>query len=76
MQLNKNAEVVNGKKQIYTELVVAAHQDDIEIMAYSAIIECYNKKNKWFMGVKQRCDFCIKKSSPRGGTANKCYKTS
>lgn len=34
-----------------THLCFAAHQDDIEIMAYSAIIECYNKKNKWFMGV-------------------------
>ena len=39
MQLNKKAEVVCGKKQIYTELVVAAHQDDIEIMCPQAIIK-------------------------------------
>ena len=41
MQLNKNAEIVHGKKQIFTELVVAAHQDDIEIMCPQAIIKGY-----------------------------------
>ena len=32
-----------------TYLCVAAHQDDIEIMAYSQIAECYNDKNKNFV---------------------------
>jgi len=34
-----------------THLCVGAHQDDIEIMAYQGIAECYQKKNLWFAGV-------------------------
>jgi LmbE family N-acetylglucosaminyl deacetylase len=34
-----------------THLCVAAHQDDIEIMAAHAIMECFQKKDKWFTGV-------------------------
>jgi len=34
-----------------THLSIAAHQDDIEIMAYHGIAECFGRKDKWFTGV-------------------------
>jgi len=34
-----------------THLCIAAHQDDIEIMAYHGIAECFGVKDKWFTGV-------------------------
>ncbi|MGH7945914.1 MAG: PIG-L deacetylase family protein [Opitutaceae bacterium] len=34
-----------------THLCVAAHQDDIEIMAYHGIAECFGRQDKWFSGV-------------------------
>ena len=34
-----------------THLCIAAHQDDIEFMAYAPIAECFGKKDKWFCGV-------------------------
>ena len=34
-----------------TSLCITAHQDDIEIMAYGAIVDCYDKDDKWFTGV-------------------------
>ena len=34
-----------------TDLCFAAHQDDIEIMAYSPIAKCFNKESDWFTGV-------------------------
>ena len=34
-----------------THLCVAAHQDDIEIMAYQGIAECFGQADKWFSGV-------------------------
>lgn len=34
-----------------THLCVAAHQDDIEIMAYHGIAECFGRTDKWFSGV-------------------------
>ena len=34
-----------------THLCVAAHQDDIEIMAYHGIAECFGRNDKWFAGV-------------------------
>ncbi|HSB00708.1 MAG TPA: PIG-L family deacetylase [Anaerolineales bacterium] len=33
-----------------THLCIAAHQDDIEIMAAPPIIECFQQKDKWFTG--------------------------
>ncbi len=33
-----------------THMAVAAHQDDIEIMAYDGIVKCFGKANKWFLG--------------------------
>ncbi len=34
-----------------THLCICAHQDDIEIMAYHGIAECFGQKEKWFSGV-------------------------
>lgn len=34
-----------------THLCIAAHQDDVEIMAAQPIIECFQKKDKWFTAV-------------------------
>jgi LmbE family N-acetylglucosaminyl deacetylase len=34
-----------------THLCIAAHQDDIEIMAYHGIAECFGLSDRWFSGV-------------------------
>jgi LmbE family N-acetylglucosaminyl deacetylase len=34
-----------------THLAIAAHQDDIEIMAYHGIAECFGRRDRWFSGV-------------------------
>jgi LmbE family N-acetylglucosaminyl deacetylase len=34
-----------------THLCIAAHQDDIEIMAAQPILECLHQQDKWFTGV-------------------------
>jgi LmbE family N-acetylglucosaminyl deacetylase len=34
-----------------TDLCIAAHQDDIEIMAYAGIADCYGRPDRWFSGV-------------------------
>lgn len=34
-----------------THLCIAAHQDDIEIMAARPILECFQQADKWFTGV-------------------------
>ena len=34
-----------------THLCIAAHEDDIEFMAFAPIAECFGKKEKWFCGV-------------------------
>ena len=34
-----------------THLCISAHQDDIEIMAYHGIAECFGQKDRWFTGV-------------------------
>ena len=34
-----------------THMTIAAHQDDIEIMAYHGISECFQNDSKWFFGV-------------------------
>lgn len=33
-----------------THLAIAAHQDDIEIMAMSGILECFGQPERWFTG--------------------------
>lgn len=34
-----------------THLAVSAHQDDLEIMAAGAILECFQRPDRWFTGV-------------------------
>lgn len=34
-----------------THMAVTAHQDDIEIMAYHGVAECFGRPDKWFTGV-------------------------
>ncbi|HDQ70488.1 MAG TPA: PIG-L family deacetylase [Chloroflexi bacterium] len=34
-----------------THLAIAAHQDDIEIMAYDGILKCFRRDDRWFSGV-------------------------
>ena len=34
-----------------TDLCFAAHQDDIEIMAYGPVMQCYGSADNWFTGV-------------------------
>jgi LmbE family N-acetylglucosaminyl deacetylase len=34
-----------------THLGVAAHQDDLEIMAYDGILKCFGRDGEWFCGV-------------------------
>ena len=34
-----------------THLAIGAHSDDLEIMAYHGIVECYGDGDKWFSGV-------------------------
>ena len=34
-----------------THLCISAHQDDIEIMAYHGIAECFGRADQWFTGV-------------------------
>jgi LmbE family N-acetylglucosaminyl deacetylase len=46
-----------------THLCLAAHQDDIEIMAAAPILECFQQPDKWFTGVVVTDG----RGSPRGG---------
>jgi LmbE family N-acetylglucosaminyl deacetylase len=34
-----------------THICISAHQDDIEIMAFHGVLECFALPDKWFMGV-------------------------
>jgi LmbE family N-acetylglucosaminyl deacetylase len=34
-----------------THMGISAHQDDIELMAYHGIAECFGRRDKWFTGV-------------------------
>ncbi|HLC35512.1 MAG TPA: PIG-L family deacetylase [Anaerolineales bacterium] len=34
-----------------THLAVSAHQDDLEIMAAGAILECFQRPDRWFTGI-------------------------
>lgn len=34
-----------------THLAVGAHQDDLEIMAFHGVVECYGRRDQWFTGV-------------------------
>lgn len=58
MRLNEKAVlyIPDGAKESealprITHLAIAAHQDDIEFMAFAPISECFGKKDLWFGGV-------------------------
>ncbi len=51
MRLNKNAEIIKGTKDIFSHLVIAAHQDDVEIMCGDGIAQCYKKKDEGLVAV-------------------------
>ena len=34
-----------------THLAIAAHPDDIEILAFHGISECYQRNDRWFSGI-------------------------
>lgn len=34
-----------------THMGISAHQDDLEIMAYHGIVECFGRDDRWFFGV-------------------------
>ncbi|MFA5860015.1 MAG: PIG-L family deacetylase [Elusimicrobiota bacterium] len=55
---NKTAElyIPDGKPETdavkrTTHIALSAHQDDIEIMAYHGVLECFGQIDKWFFGV-------------------------
>lgn len=51
---NKNALIYfaqNGKLENVTDMCIAAHQDDVEIMAYGPISDCYENSQRNFCGV-------------------------
>lgn len=49
-----------------THLAISSHHDDIELMAFHGILECYRKNDKWFCGAVVTDGA----NSSRGG----CYK--
>ena len=51
-----------------THMAVAAHQDDIEIMAYHGIQECFGNNEAWFTGVT----LTNGADSPRNGIYEDC----
>jgi LmbE family N-acetylglucosaminyl deacetylase len=42
---------IEAALQRTTHLCIAAHQDDIEFMAYHGVLECFGRKDRWFSGV-------------------------
>lgn len=46
-----NGESVEKALARTTHMSIAAHQDDIEIMAADGILKCYQQAEKWFTGV-------------------------
>ena len=34
-----------------THMAVGAHQDDMEIMAFDGILQCFQRNDRWFCGV-------------------------
>lgn len=46
-----------------THMGIGAHQDDLEIMALAAILECFQQEEKWFAGVT----ITDGRGSPRSG---------
>lgn len=54
MIMNKNQEIYKPNKREVakiTRLAIAAHQDDVELLAYSPILDCYNNPSEAFAAV-------------------------
>lgn len=56
IKANSEVFVPDGKPvdealQRTTHMTISAHHDDIEIMAYHGIAECFNSNSNWFSGV-------------------------
>ncbi len=51
MKLNDRAVVYDGDKKVYTHLVIASHQDDVEIMCGDGIVKCYDNDKKGLVAV-------------------------
>jgi LmbE family N-acetylglucosaminyl deacetylase len=52
--MNKNQEIYKPNKREnakITRLCIAAHQDDVELLAYSPILDCYNNPDQAFVAV-------------------------
>ncbi|MDR0855439.1 MAG: PIG-L family deacetylase [Christensenellaceae bacterium] len=49
--MNPKAEIVNGGQTTVTEMCVAAHQDDVELMCPQGIVRAYEKEGKGFAAV-------------------------
>lgn len=54
---------LDGALERTTHMAISAHQDDIEIMAYHGILECFGRDDKWFLG----CVAADGAGSPRDG---------
>lgn len=39
------------EKKVYTHLVIASHQDDVEIMCPQGIVNCYDDEQKGLVAV-------------------------
>jgi len=46
-----DSESVEEALERTTHLAIAAHQDDIEIMAYDGILKCFGNPEQWFTGI-------------------------
>ncbi len=46
-----DSESVEEALERTTHLAIAAHQDDIEIMAYDGILKCFGNPEHWFTGI-------------------------
>jgi len=46
-----DSETVEEALERTTHLAIAAHQDDIEIMAYDGILKCFGNHEQWFTGI-------------------------
>ena len=69
--INKNADFFSpAGLPLYdtTHLCIAAHQDDVEIMAAAPILECFGKRDKWFSAVV----LSDGAGSPRSGVYASC----
>ncbi|MDR3186019.1 MAG: PIG-L family deacetylase [Christensenellaceae bacterium] len=68
LELNNKAEVYHGEKSVCSDLVISAHQDDIEIMCPQGIIKCINRLDLGLVSVVVTDGA----GSPRSGEFENC----